>query len=101
MKNVSHLFLFGALIFVLLTTACAGQQASPTPTATAPATAIIAATDTPAAADTSTVIPTTTTTPAIPITGANAVSVICQFCIDNLAHALLLIPAGATFTVLT
>ncbi len=100
MKSVSHLFLFGALLLVLLTTACAGQQASPTPTATAPATATTA-TDTPAATDTSTVTPTTTTTPAIPITGANAVSVICQFCIDNLSHALLLIPAGATFTVLT
>ncbi len=101
MKNISRLFLFGALTLVLLTTACAGQQASPTPTATAPATATSAATDTPTAAANPTDTPTATVTPAIPVTGANAVLVQCQFCIDNLAHALLLIPAGATFTILT
>jgi hypothetical protein len=34
MKKISRLFLFGALILMLLTTACSGQEGSPTPAGT-------------------------------------------------------------------
>lgn len=101
MKNASRLFLLGALALVLLTTACAGQQGSPTPTTLPTSTA---ATDTPTVAvsptDTTTATPNTTLTPGIPLTGSN-VSLVCQFCVDTLAHALLVIPAEATVTILT
>lgn len=38
-------------------------------------------------------------TPAIPVTGLDIVLVECQFCVDNIAHALLVLPDTATFEV--
>ncbi len=98
MKKISRLFLFGALMLMLLTAACAGQQGLPT--ATAQATSTATTTETP----TATVSPTSTTTPTPTTTltpGTPAVSLVCQFCIDTAAHAILAIPAAATFTILT
>lgn len=102
MQNLSRLFLFGASILVLLTAACAGQQGTPTATPQPSFTATVPSTDTPAATETAsmTVTPDTTLTPGIPITGS-IVSLQCQFCLDNAAHALLVIPAAATVTILT
>ncbi len=101
MKSTSRLFLLGALTLVLLTAACAGQQVSPTSTAQATSTA---ATETPTATvsptDTTTATRNTTLTPGIPITGLT-VSLVCQFCIDGASHALVAMPAAATFTLLT
>ena len=38
-------------------------------------------------------------TPAIPVTGLDIVLVECQFCVDNIAHALLVLPDTATFEI--
>jgi hypothetical protein len=101
MKNISRLFLFGALTLMLMTAACAGQQGLPTATAQATSTAIPALTSTSTASTPSeTATPNTTLTPGIPVTSLT-VSLVCQFCIDTFAHALVVIPAGTTFTVLT
>lgn len=99
MKDISRMFLFGALALMLLTTACAGQQVSPTPVATTPpaSTATVEATGT----STITLTPTTTVTAGIPVTGPTTASIVCQFCMDDFAHALVVIPAAATFTLLT
>jgi hypothetical protein len=36
----------------------------------------------------------------IPATGAGETQVLCQFCVDGLAHAMIILPVGATFQVL-
>ncbi len=41
----------------------------------------------------------TTQTPGIPVTGLDITLVDCQFCVDTLAHALLVLPDTATFEV--
>jgi hypothetical protein len=43
----------------------------------------------------------TSQTPGIPVTGVDIVLVECQFCIDNMAHALLVLPDTATFEVVS
>jgi hypothetical protein len=43
----------------------------------------------------------TSQTPGIPVTGLDILLVECQFCIDNMAHALLVLPDTATFEVLS
>jgi hypothetical protein len=43
----------------------------------------------------------TTQTPGIPVTGLDIVLVECQFCVDNMAHALLVLPDTATFQVVS
>ena len=138
MKKVSRLFLFGALVLVLLTAACgAGGGATPTPLSTLPG---VEETSTPpggvdvtqtAATETATTATTAETatagletptlgatesvstpatsvgatatgvskTPGIPVTGVDIVLVECQFCVDTLAHALLVLPDTATFAV--
>jgi hypothetical protein len=42
-----------------------------------------------------------TQTPGIPVTGVDIVLVECQFCIDGLANALLVLPDTATFAITT
>ena len=140
MKKVSRLFLFGALVLVLLTAACgAGGGATPTPLSTLPGvqetstlpggvdvtqTAVTETATTAATAETATTgleTPTLTLsttesvstlatsvgatatgasqTQGIPVTGVDIVLVECQFCVDTLAHALLVLPDTATFAV--
>jgi hypothetical protein len=41
----------------------------------------------------------TTQNPGIPVTGVDIVLVECQFCIDGVAHALLILPDTATFKI--
>lgn len=133
MKNISKLFLFGALLLVLLTAACGAEEgASPTlsgttlpgldETATPPLdTTMTASTETAetptAGLETPTLSVTTTSavgtsvvgtaitgtaaSPGIPVTGLDVVLVECQFCVDTLAHALLVLPDTATFEVIS
>jgi len=121
MKKISRLFLFGALILMLLTTACSGQEGSPTPAGTTgpgeetsyPPPAETEVTET---AETGTASPEatldttptvdlsataaatdTTETPGVPVTGTDLILLECQFCIEGVAHAMLVLPDTATF----
>lgn len=107
MKKNIRIFLFGALIILILS-ACAGQEGSPTavePTlpseetlsypppledATETATTLPEATLEATATD-------TTQTPSIPVTGTDLILLECQFCIEDMAHAMLVLPDTATF----
>lgn len=42
-----------------------------------------------------------TLTPSIPVIGDEVILLECQFCVDNMAHALLVIPEVATFELAT
>jgi hypothetical protein len=44
---------------------------------------------------------TATPNPAIPVTGSEITLVDCQFCVENLAHALLVLPDVSTFQVVS
>lgn len=116
--SISRILLFGALSLVLWTAACAGQEGSPTavgttipgdetaspspvgtdvteivttsPEATLATTATVETATAPADTD-------TTQTASIPVTGADVVLLECQFCIEGMAHALLVLPDTATF----
>lgn len=131
MKKIPRLFWFGALILILLTAACGAEQgATPTLSGTLPAlqdTPTLGAPDTTQTVETATAgtaetatksaeTPTATMTkvastsatatgasqtPAVPVTGLDIVLVECQFCIDTIAHALLVLPDTATFQVVT
>lgn len=128
MRKTSRLFLLGALILVLLSACGADEGATPTlvgtsfppedgdltstPLGGTADTTQIAGTDTggsetPTAAATDgaatqvTAAPGTTQTPGIPVTGADIVLVECQFCVDTIAHALLVLPDTATFEVVS
>lgn len=124
MKKISRIFVFGTLTLALLTAACAeatpttivttapiDETASPPPvgtdttetaatdtagtpdlTATIDTATPIAGTDTTATAGTD-----ATTTPGVPVTGADLILLECQYCIQDMAHALLVLPDTATF----
>jgi hypothetical protein len=126
MKKFSHLLLFGSLVLVLLTAACGANQ-NGTPTlvgntlpaleTSTPATGEKATTATAASTGLETATLSTTQdvstqtssvvsspvagTPGIPVTGSDVVLVQCQFCVDNMAHALLVLPDTATFEVVS
>jgi hypothetical protein len=126
MKKISRLFLFGALTLVLMIAACAPAEgtapvadtpipgdltASPSPVetettgtaetattepgATLDTTATVDLTTTPAATDTTQTA--TTQTPGVPVTGADLILLECQFCIEGMANAVLVLPETATF----
>lgn len=122
MKNISRLFLSGALTLILLTTACAGQEGSPTAAGTtAPgdqtASPAAGATQVTGTAETATTSPdgTPDTTPTATPTASVATDtpqsdatqtpaapeevllLDCQYCIAGMAHALLVLPENATF----
>jgi hypothetical protein len=130
MNRISRIFLFGALAIILLAAACAPQEGTPTTVGTlAPgdltgspvatdetvtAETVTAETETTATgatpettetvtptADTAQLTPTDTTqTPSIPVTG-DVILLECQFCINSMAHALLVIPETTTFELTT
>jgi hypothetical protein len=120
--------LFGALVFLFLTSACGGQRIGMNASeATARASQLGTQTGTlatqvttPGLAGTA-VVPETRATltavspslditpvgPAastaapdgIPVTGVSAASVLCQFCVDQIPHAVVLLPQAATFSM--
>lgn len=124
MKKISRLFLFGSLTLILLAAACAPEGGTSTPeetlvagTTSSPAatdstttagtattstaeTATASTTETPTA-DTTQLTPTTDTTltPSTPVTG-DVILLACQFCVDTMAHALLVMPETTTFDVI-
>ena len=73
----------------ILETATTGLE-TPTPGVTAQAPTIVGS---PAVG--------TTPTAVIPVTGLDIMPVECQFCVDNMAHALLVLPDTATFEVIS
>ena len=125
MKKMSRILLSGALALILLTAACAeatpttiatsgpiGGLASPTAlgtveTADIPTSSPEVMPDTTATIDTAapegqagaTVTAGTdmTATPGVPVTGTELTLLECQFCIEGMAHAVLVLPDTATF----
>lgn len=117
MKKMSRSLLFGALALLLLTAACAeatpttiatsgpiGNLASPTAlgtleTAGIPTSSPEVMPDTTATIDTATAVGGSdiTATPGVPVTGTELTLLDCQFCIEGMAHALLVLPDTATF----
>jgi len=103
MKKISRIFLFGALTLVLLSAACA--EATPTTIATsgpigrlASPTADITVTAGTATTETiATENPNATGTPVVPVTGGDLILLACQYCIEGMAHALLILPDTVTF----
>ena len=94
MKKISRVFLFGALVLILITTACTAEgipivviTGSPSPDNT-----VTAGTETTTRGD-------ITLTPSIPVTGADVILLECQFCVDQVAQALLVMPETTTFEV--
>jgi hypothetical protein len=127
MKKMSRFLLLGAMILVLITSACAAQDTTPTvsgtletstpfgaatdvtetagaetaTTGTAETTVetpTVSITDT-AAVSTSTTQTAGTGTPGVPVTGLDILLIECQFCVDTTAHALLVLPDTATFEI--
>jgi hypothetical protein len=103
MKKISRIVMGGAFTIILIAAACApiaGQAALnlPGPFAqddlTETPTAVGAETTTPTLVD-------TTLTPSTPGTGPEVISLDCQYCVDTVAHAQLLIPRDATFEVIS
>jgi hypothetical protein len=95
MKRISRILLGGAFTIILIAAACApvaGQGALNLPGPFLQDDA----TDTPAAVATD-----TTLTPSTPGTGPNVISLDCQYCVDSVAHAQLLLPRKATFKVIS
>ncbi len=95
MKMVLRALLLGALIIILLMSACSlPAQTPPTPVGTILSTVEV----------TSTGVPTNTQvnetpTAFIPITGMDVVSLQCQFCVNEDAHAVLLMSNEVFFNV--
>lgn len=121
MKKISRILIFSALTLALLA-ACTGQEGSPTAAGTTipgdeTATPFPVETDTTGTAETAVTSPEatldttatvdltgtapatadTTQTPGVPVTGADVILLECQFCIEGMAHALLVLPDTATF----
>jgi hypothetical protein len=92
--------------FMGLGTPVAGTATSLTPgTATTAIGTTNSETSTASGAQVSTQVPSvigsTATSAAIPVTGSEITLVDCQFCIDNLAHALLVLPDVSTFQLIS
>lgn len=131
MKNMSRIFLFSALMLMLLT-ACAPEEGTPTVVGTLPgdltasppaletetpgtaetettltaetaeATATVDLTGTVPATDTTQTAGTATTeTLGTPVTGADVILLECQFCLEGMGNAVLVIPEAATFEMVT
>ncbi|HSL27881.1 MAG TPA: hypothetical protein VK900_01675 [Anaerolineales bacterium] len=115
MKKISRLFLFGALSLALLTAACAEatpttifvptqpaeETASPPPLGTDAMASPVGVLETPTVTGGTELTPTpgtdTTQTAEVPVTGGDLILLECQFCIQDTAHALLVLPESATF----
>jgi hypothetical protein len=114
MKTISRICLFGALTLILLTVACTGQEGTPTSVGTTIPTDVTsypppAETEATFTAETATTFPDMTATPAAtdtaqtsttPVTGEEVILLECQYCIERVAHALLILPDTATYEVI-
>jgi hypothetical protein len=120
MKRISRVTSLLVLTFVFLLAACAPEEGSPTvvgatlpgdltasPTgfATEPAGTEQTATISPEATDTLATATdatgtATTQTASIPVTGAETILLECQYCIEGMAHAVLVVPDTMTFQTL-
>jgi len=95
MKNVSYPVLVGVLTLLFLSSACAARPGtSPTSIGT-----VLPDGQTQAPTSTSFTATNTPLTPIIPITGENVVEMQCQFCVNELAHAVFVFPDIAIFDV--
>ena len=126
MKKISRLLYLGTLTLVLFTAACSGQGGTATPAGTVVPDGQTSypppgATDATFTAETATAFPDvtetseetstattdmtatattdTTLTPGVPVTGADVILLECQYCIEKVAHALLVLPDTATYEV--
>ena len=97
MKKISHIFLFGALTLSLLAAACAPGEELPDVLAQGNLTSSPTSTTDPSQATAT----NTTLTPSIPVTGPEIISLDCQYCVDNIAHAQLVIPREAKIKVIS
>jgi hypothetical protein len=95
MKNTSHHILVGVLTLFLLSSACAARP-GPSPTSVG---TILPEGQTQAPTSTSFTATNTPLTPIIPITGENVVEMQCQFCVNELTHAVFIFPDIAIFDV--
>jgi hypothetical protein len=102
MKKISRSLLFGALALLLLTAACA--EATPTTIATsgpigrlASATAATPTGSPQVTVDTTVTPVGITDTSGVPVTGPELTLLQCQYCIEGMAHALLILPDTVTF----
>ena len=114
MKRISRVFLFGAVTVILLAAACAPTEGG-TPIVPGALQDILTGSPTALATDTTGTAETTTATvdasqatatntsltPSIPVTGLEVISLDCQYCVDNIAHAQLVIPRDAKFEVVS
>jgi len=122
MKPIYRLFLFGALMLILATAACAPTNLTPFPTPPGfqtlvpegnaptgtpigPETAVtetVSVTETASPTETVVVSPTSgTLTPGIPVTGLNIALLDCPFCVNERAYTMLLMPDTSTFKVVS
>ena len=115
MKNIKRTLWLATIILMLLLNACAGSSGGSTVTPTQDLTSLppTSATDTTATADTptaetptakatNTTAPTQVVETATPAVSATAgvgpvVTVMCEFCVDNAAYSVLVIPVDTTF----
>ena len=99
MKRISRPISIGILLLIFFTSACDSlAQASPTPVGTI---LPVGQTESPVPTSTTFQVTSTPRTPVIPITGENVVEMQCQFCVNDLAHAVFIFPDFAIFDVET
>jgi hypothetical protein len=94
MKLFSRGLAVGALLLILISTACNLPAQSPTPVGTILPTGGI-----PTTAVSEEPVSIETPTTLIPVTGSQDVSLQCQFCVNDEPHAVLLLPQSAAFLV--
>ncbi len=98
MKNISRRMLIGALSLIFLNSTC-GPGPTPVPMETIFPGGQIQTVAPTSSGLTSANSTSTSTTPLIPVAGQNIVSMQCQFCVDTVAHAILIFPDFAFFDV--
>lgn len=101
MKRISRVFLFSAVTVILLAAACAPEEGAPIVAGALQATDTTGTAETPTAATSQATATNTTLTPSVPVTGSEIIRLDCQYCVDNIAHALLVIPRDAKFEVIS
>ena len=95
MKKTSRRILIGLFMLILLNSACTGLvRTEPTAMGT-----ILASGQTALPTSTGFTATSTPITPIIPITGENVVEMQCQFCVNDLTHAVFIFPDFAIFDV--